>query len=347
MEQAIFEFAFWIRDVNAAIITLQAAMDDYVPCFIITVRTREFHACEDYLDLSDMGLVGADIQELHFMVNLETLKLQNNNIDFFDSFGRPGSMPYLTYLDFSNNNLKGVSRLACLPSLEWLDLSNNEIETLTGQFGNLGSLPNLKWLDLSNNNLQGITDLTGLPSIERLDLSNNIINNIGTFGSPGSAPNLTYLDLSGNRLLSGGGLMGLTNLRILKLCNNRPNGTGQLSSLWELREMIWLEELYVSNNNIGSTGGGINQINGLINLRVLDLSHNSVANTVPLADMIKLERLYLSNNQVTNLTGLQNLWSMQYIDLQNNNPIITLMDLSGIVMSFWSTGRIPPIIDYN
>ncbi|BAT87209.1 hypothetical protein LR48_Vigan09g232100 [Vigna angularis] len=135
---------------------------------------------------------------LAHMTKLKTLTISNANLT--------GSLPghlhsNLTFIDFSNNRLKGniPPSITMLDSLQLLNLSSN---SLAGEIpSSLGDLISLTNLSLASNSFTGsIPDsISALPSLLHMDLSSNQLNGtIPKFIS--QMKSLRYLNLANNNL---------------------------------------------------------------------------------------------------------------------------------------------------
>uniref|UniRef100_A0A3Q1INR2 TIR domain-containing protein n=2 Tax=Anabas testudineus TaxID=64144 RepID=A0A3Q1INR2_ANATE len=234
-------------------------------------------------------------------------------------------------LILSSNNLffispkqfEGYGNIACL------NLSGNGFSAAPNGT-EFSSLPNLTYLDLSNNKIDLAYDnaFKELKKLQVLDLSYNS----HYFKAYGVTNNLNFLK-------------NLPNLRVLNMSHNSIStlSTKQMHSRS-------LAELQFTNNNLGNLwkdrdGSYKMLFTNLINLTILDISHNSIAK---IPDNVyghlprNLTLLRISHNSLTNFNWgqLKGFHQLQILDLSfnklsnvtgmNSNIIhtLTFLDLS-------------------
>jgi len=81
-----------------------------------------------------------------------------------------------------------------------------------------------------------------------------------------------------------------------------------------LSELTWLEELYLSRNEIKEISG----LELLKNLKVLYLHRNQISEIQGLEKLIGLDELYLHSNQISKIKGLERLTALTVLDLSLN-----------------------------
>ncbi|CAN6482038.1 unnamed protein product [Victoria cruziana] len=201
-------------------------------------------------------------------------------LSFFNAsfFPLPGSIPEwfgrldnLTLLDLHSSRINGsIPRsLVSLSNLTVLDLSGNH---LTGSIPPPSPSSNLTLLNLSHNHLDGNLPpaLGTLRNLRFLFLSNNDLNDTLP-PQLGDLLSLIHLDLRFNNL-SGSipvELGSLKNLQQLLLSGNSLSGDLPV----EVANLPRLEALVVNGNNLS---GVLPDMVGLLNLRTLDVSENSL-----------------------------------------------------------------------
>ncbi|KAG6600600.1 putative inactive leucine-rich repeat receptor kinase XIAO, partial [Cucurbita argyrosperma subsp. sororia] len=180
------------------------------------------------------------------------------------------NLPYLETLDLSNNFFSGpipASSFSNLARMSLLSLSDN---SFSGEVPtSIGSLSALEELYLNGNGFNGSVpaSFVGLVSLKRLELQSN--------GFTGAFPDL----------------LGLKNLYYLDGSDNRFSG--ELPSVFPAS----LVQLSMRNNSFeGAIPGSVGK---LVNLQVVDLSHNQLGGSVPAAlfEHPSLEQLTLSFNR--------------------------------------------------
>ncbi|MBR2308998.1 MAG: leucine-rich repeat domain-containing protein [Oscillospiraceae bacterium] len=116
-------------------------------------------------------------------------------------------------------------------------------------------------------------------------------------------------------------LTGITyceNLFLLNISN--LNITGGLNELCTLTK---LETLVARNADIESLKyGAKSALAGMINLKLVDLSHNSISNVSEILDpdtkYTKLKELYLNDNQISDISTLSNLPLLSVLEVSDN-----------------------------
>ncbi|XP_062081165.1 receptor-like protein 33 [Humulus lupulus] len=265
-----------------------------------------------------------------------------DNIQFYDSSNHlVHSAPNFTDLILSNNLLNGTipTWIYALPYLEYLDLSDNQFtgeiirDFETTSFGEtvfLGITPrstlqsqNLRHLDLSSNKFSGTLELEKLLISKRLaylDLSSNNIS--VTFGNTKnySLDNLEELYLSSCNITEFPHILKSSKiLSTLDLSHNQIQGSAP-KWLWEVGK----NSLY----NLTLSHNFLTYIEPLPwnRLLYLDLSSNSFSGPLPIIASYFLSFISVAKNQFVGeiLTSFCNMSFLEVLDLSSNN-------LSGII----------------
>ena len=282
------------------------------------------------LDLSDNNMseeIASDLADvIKNNVQLEELHLFNNELQscctvILQALKRNSN---LKTLNLNDNNMTGkvvydlADVIANNTSLEGLYLRGNNLQSSAGVILQaLKGVSNVKVLDLSDNNMSEEV---------ASDLADVIKNNV----------QLEELHLFNNELQSCctvilQALKSNSNLKKLSLNDN--NMTGKV--VYDLADVIAnntsLEVLCLGGNNLQSSVGVILQVlKGVSNVKVLDLSDNSMSEEVAsdLADVIKnnvqLEELCLFNNELQScctviLQALKRNSNLKTLNLNDNN----------------------------
>ncbi|CAK5062133.1 unnamed protein product [Meloidogyne enterolobii] len=260
-----------------------------------------------YLDLSSNKL--SQLKRSHFskLVNLETLLLDNNQInsDVFKNLQNLESLSLqnnfiesiedeafsyllsLKHLDISNNRI-GKLKITHLPKLEILFLSNNLFEQIKDI--NLQNLSNLNTLHLENNKIFKISNedfkfLKKSQKLYSLILDGNNISWIDCFAFEPIKMSLTVLSLQKNKIASFS--CSSTN-------DPSPSNIYLDRSVFEL--LTSLKKLFLSYNSINSINEG--DLNGLFSLQELNLDHNKIIkiSSKSFEEVKNLKKLFLNNN---------------------------------------------------
>lgn len=135
-----------------------------------------------------------EMESLRDLRRLETLMLQQNQIDHVPSF--ISSFNKLRELRLDHNEIQKIgSALTGCSSLRRLDLSSNRIKSIKGLTG----LQNLVDLRLANNAITSIKELRSLPSLVELDCSHNLLHSLEGIEH---IPSIQSLNAMHNRLVS-------------------------------------------------------------------------------------------------------------------------------------------------
>ena len=292
------------------------------------------------------------LKGLESFKNISYLDLSNNSIESVDELFNLKSR--WMSINISNNNIKDVSKLENFIDL---NLSGNPIEkgldkltkASTLNLDNCGlnnelisSIPNtVNTLILSNNNIADVSFLEGYSNLYTLNISNNIIQE-GLDKLPDSISEL-YLD---NCNLDNNVLERINNLKYLgclSLVNNNITDLTELSNFSYCRSIdlsknteIDLSTISFANfplseyeyRYLGLDECNITDINNLNidNISSLSLKNNSISDLTHLKDK-KLSCIYLENNNITEVSGLNNI---NTINLSGNINLTNLDKLENV-----------------
>ncbi|XP_047951822.1 putative leucine-rich repeat receptor-like serine/threonine-protein kinase At2g24130 isoform X1 [Salvia hispanica] len=249
---------------------------------------------------------------------LGELQLQENHI-FGSIPPQIGHLQSLTILNLTSNLFTGTvsKEIGKLKHLEQLSLSFNFFTTILTPLGNLSSLG---LVDLSHNNLSGRIpeELGNLAGLCFLFLNNNLFS--GEIPpSLGSCTALQALDLSYNQLTGNvpPELSGFHEMRrFMNLSHNQLKGAMDLSKLSSVEE-IDLSSNYFSGNNI------FNMISSCLELKVLNLSNNSLQGHLPesLGDLKSIVAFDVSRNKLSGKipVSLNKITTLTLLNLAFNN----------------------------
>nr|AGA84053.1 toll-like receptor 22 [Epinephelus coioides] len=304
---------------------------------------------------------------------VSSLQLRSNNL-FFMSSNLLSLCFKVTELDLADNSMKNIkddafkhlqgikvlalnhNRLSSvpaairnLPALEELDLSKNNITTLGCQdFANLTKLRQLSLHQNSISALQGCV-FKDLIHLEVLKLQNNSISKLNDAFIK-YLPNLRQLHLNSNKLtaIKHGEFRGLRSLQNLSLHDNQITVL-EKECFTGLRNLMAIQ---LQMNHIKRHKDYKDSFRDLINLKRLDLSHNSIKYIEssalpdpPFSHLSNLERLAFTGNHrrvksqlpCNFLQGLTNLLDFTGRNLQllslhkdtfNHTPKLQKLDIS-------------------
>ena len=241
------------------------------------------------------------IQNLKKCSNIEEISILNQNIENTIDLR---NFDKLKTLCLDSNNLIKVPEINNITSLETISLANNRINKIE----NLNNLVNLKKLNLQNNNIKDITPLQYNNSLMELNLKENI--NIDGNRKNYSKKEQDALNKIGEILDRD----GIINIDIDKI--------GLFTNY---------KQLDLSNQNLTS----LEKIEGLINLRTLNLSNNQltledVKSQEILTSMKDLEELDLKSNKITNIKVINNLKKLKRLNLFGNENYINIAEIEDI-----------------
>ncbi|XP_056451550.1 transforming growth factor beta activator LRRC32-like [Gadus chalcogrammus] len=219
----------------------------------------------------------------------------------------------LTELDLSKNSITCITDFD-LSQLQILNLSKNSLEAFQTVYSD--SDYELVSLDLSQNKIHYFPLVPRRNKLAYLDVSRNKLQGVNTTGTAEEIGNFREQSLAHNE--SGQYLMhqDFPSLNYLDLSYNQMKTIPQSF----FNSMVQLEHLNISNNCIGSFL--VEEENGLNNLKVLDLSYNSLRDmSFGKNTLLALEELFLQGNLLTTIEPhtFQGRPRLKYLLLQQNN----------------------------
>lgn len=227
-------------------------------------------------------------------------------------------------LDLSKNSIKSISKHAFneLNNLIELNIESNQIE----QLHHLLKLPqSLVKIDLANNLLTRIEKFyfSNVNQLKRLNLNENRINTIDANAFQ-NLDSIEYIDLSYNFIDNLDTSLFQSNVDTLKELKLDANNFYRMSRViltQLLQNLTQLTVLTVSKNQLKH----FPNMNNLINLKKLDLSHNKFESIEYLAKYLpspssKLEELNLSHNLLMKIDNnrFKNLNNLKILNLESN-----------------------------
>ncbi|KAJ7361763.1 Leucine-rich repeat-containing protein 9 [Desmophyllum pertusum] len=259
--------------------------------------------------------VNLDNQHLGKLVNMEQLEnlrwasFNNNDLTKIEGLE---SCIHLEELSIENNCINKFEGLSKQSKLTWLSLAGNQLSSLDTAV--LDKLTQLRYLSVENNVITHLRGLQNSQSLQELYIGNNKLSNIREIFNLKTIPSLLILDLCGNPLASAG-----QNYRLFVIYH--------LTSLKALDGLaVETSEGSLAKDTFGGrlTPDFIAERLGHSNfseLRELDLPHNSLR-TVDLGTkdaFINLRSVNLEHNSLTSFGGLVNLVNLKVLCLNHNH----------------------------
>ena len=212
-------------------------------------------------------------------------------------------MPYLETLVINNQNIDSLESLSSLTKLTSLDLSGSRFSP--DELSVIAGLPSLTELTMVECGLSTIEKLSGAKSLTYLNLGENTIRNLDVLSS---MTTLTELNLQHNAVTSLDALAGLSNLQTLDVSYNA------LATLAPVASCVRLTTLLADNNQLTSLDG----VSGLQMLTRLSVNHNTLTDVSPLAVCTALTELDISNNTLTDISALSTLVNLERFVFSSN-----------------------------
>ena len=265
---------------------------------------RLFYKLEklEILDLSRNPLREIHPDDLKDLINLSVLKLSKCLLERLDSLVYK-TLPNLTYLDLSDNQFVYLTshEFSSLQNLKELRLNGNRLSMLMDNA--FSGLQALDLLDLSSNPINTMSSCTFCnSSISKVDISNNKFTSFQSKILEPLSDSLTALMADSNRHLIDSTssiaylIQPLKKLNHLSLAFNSLDDTMIESSFYNLESLI---SLNVSHNRFANISAKL--LVPLINLQVLDFSHNHIFGLGyglfnQINSMKKLKAIYWNDN---------------------------------------------------
>nr|XP_020455079.1 leucine-rich repeat and guanylate kinase domain-containing protein isoform X3 [Monopterus albus] len=167
-------------------------------------------------------------------------------------------------------------------------------------------------LSLPNRSLTDVSILRNYVHLQKLELPHNKIKDLSCVSH---MPNLVILDASHNEIFNFFGFQPLKNLKEVNLSHNH------LTKIKDLSAYSSLSKLELDYNRFSEISG----LEQCCRLTHLSLAHNKISRISSL-DSLPLTYLCLRGNQLERIEGLENLKSLQVLDLSLNR----ITSLSGL-----------------
>ncbi|KAM4620580.1 transforming growth factor beta activator LRRC32 isoform 1-T3 [Polymixia lowei] len=271
----------------------------------------------DSPSLANLSLNGNSITKIAkntFCGSLALRKITlHNNVILEIEDGAFETLPDLTELDLSKNSITCITDFN-LSQLKVLNLSKNSLETFRAIDSNVEY--ELLYIDLSENKIPYFPLLPTRNKVAYLDVSRNQLQSVNITGTAEELLNFRDTFLAHTLSSLTNRHQDFSKLIYLDLSYNQIKSIPQ--SFFCSMEL--LEVLNVSNNCMGSFF--VDQDGPLNNLKVLDLSYNSLENlSFGENTLLLLEELFLQGNLLTTMDPqiFQRLPSIHYLQLQKND----------------------------
>ncbi|XP_022094850.1 leucine-rich repeat-containing protein 9-like [Acanthaster planci] len=265
-----------------------------------------------YSKVTTLNLDGQHISKLsnlERLVNLRWASFSDNDLTKIEGLDECIQLEELALEDNCIYKLEGISKLT---KLHTLNLSFNNICTLEG--AGFDRLTQLQCLTISNNRIGSLNGLAHVMSLLELYIGNNLIQNIREIFSLKHLPNFVILDLFGNPVASAENyrLFVVYHLRTLKALDgtaveSSEGGTAKDKFGGRLTQDFVAEKLGHSNfhevRELDFPQCAFRQIDlgtgeHFINLRSVNLEHNSLQSFSGLVYLLNLRVLCLNHNHI-------------------------------------------------
>lgn len=309
------------------------------------------HAFPELKLLEDLDLSGNTLSGIAALKNapsIKTLRLESTSL--VDASTLP-DFQNLESLDISNNSMRDFSSLSRYKKLMDLNIGS----TFNARLDSFPVLDNLKSLDLNNNGITAANSSELLSKfkfstqLNSLNLNNNQIgnlyacinqssgqalfpaleklfaynNSIYTLAGIGVFTQLKELHINSNNIKEIEPVFKLSKLQTLNLSNNPLQNIEGIEQLKELRDL---------NLRACHVRSGLDELQQLHNLSVLDVSEMGLNSIEALTSIQSLTKLYAVQNNIRSLKGIEKLENLQELHLSSNTitdvkPLYALKNL--------------------
>ncbi|CAD8078760.1 unnamed protein product [Paramecium sonneborni] len=228
-------------------------------------------------------------------------------------------------LILSYNKISNITGLNELPNLVRLDLSHNEICNLNG----LQNLNHLEVLDLTHNNITDVDQIVILKQNQALKYLCVVFNPINEYKETRKEivmilNSLSFLD---HLPITEEDREPATNQKIL-ITNGMLQTFSKVQNDWKQH----IQSVMITHQKLSSMKG----LEGLVQLRHLNLGHNKITQITSIQDSVLLEELNLEKNAIIQIQELDNMQYLKKLELGGNkifqidgiSNLINLMQLS-------------------
>ncbi|XP_078381877.1 leucine-rich repeat-containing protein 9-like isoform X2 [Oculina patagonica] len=266
-----------------------------------------------FIKVTTVNLDNQHLGKLANMEQLENLRWASFNNNDLTKIEGLESCIHLEELSIENNCISKFEGLSKQSNLTWLSVAGNQLSSL--DTGILEKLPQLRYLSVENNVITHLRGLQNSQNLQELYIGNNKLSNIREIFNVKTIPNLLILDLCGNPLASAGQnyrlfvVYHLTSLKALDgLAVETSEGSlakdmfgGRLTPDFIAERLghsnfSELRELDLPHNSLRTVDLGTKD--AFINLRSVNLEHNSLTSFGGLVNLINLKVLCLNHNHI-------------------------------------------------
>ncbi|KAL6545546.1 hypothetical protein OROGR_009420 [Orobanche gracilis] len=210
-------------------------------------------------------------------------------------------LPVVETLDLSRNKIAKVDNLRKCTRLKHVDLGFNNLRSITS-FAEISC--QIVKLVLRNNSLTSLHGIENLKSLQGLDLSYNVLSNF------------SEIEIDAMRHVFASRIMDIkdsSQWNRLSFISCACNGLVLMDE--SLRLLPVVETLDLSRNKIAK----VDNLRKCTRLKHVDLGFNNLRSITSFAEIsCQIVKLVLRNNSLTSLHGIENLKSLQGLDLSYN-----------------------------
>ncbi|MEI7597183.1 MAG: DUF4153 domain-containing protein [Bacteroidota bacterium] len=239
---------------------------------------------------------------LKYLNNVNELSLKNIDSNVVKSINTFNS---LSILKLEQCNIKDIQSLPDSPKITELSLANNTIQNLK----NLDKYPMLEILDISGNSTINMATLPAISSLKEINISENTIK---TMNWTSNTSNLSRL-IAKNIVVQFDSIPCLNGLTFLDLSNNNISSE-HYNFFKKLQSMKNINDLVLSGNKLDNLL--ILTSKSLLGSKMGQLIENDEINNRPLFEQLKV--LDVSDNSLSSLKGINNYKKLERLNISNN-----------------------------
>ncbi|XP_077863786.1 leucine-rich repeat-containing protein 9-like [Saccoglossus kowalevskii] len=289
-----------------------------------------------YLQVTTLNLDSQHISKISNLDRLENLRFVSfNDNDITKIEGLDGCVK-LEELSLENNCISKLEGISKLTRLRYLNVGSNSITTL--ESCGLEKLVDLQYLSVENNKITSLTGLSKIMSLIELYIGNNCISNIREIFHLKNLPSFVILDLYGNPVASEADnyrLFVVYHLKTLKALDgiaieSSEGGTAKDTFGGRLTQDFVAERLGHANflevRELDFPQSGIRQVDlgpgeQFLNLRSVNLEHNTLTSFSGLIYLVNLRVLCLNNNHIETIVPKPKASSKQKPNVVSANDL--------------------------